>query len=62
MDNMYKFTSKQCLDALENWPHEPFTEQEYKDLRAWFLLNPTTEYGLDDVNSLLLEILDEINN
>jgi len=61
----FNFTSMQCLHAIAYWPHESFTLKELNYLLQYFASEPANlnhTYGLNDIHSLILEILSEIDN
>jgi hypothetical protein len=63
---MYSFTTLQILQAIAYWPHEPFTLKELDFLLKHFLNKDLTldngsyEYGENDIESFILEILSEL--
>lgn len=63
---MFKFTTLQVLQAVAYWPHQPFTKRELNLLLRYFLNKDLTldngsyEYGENNINSFILEILSEI--
>ena len=62
------FTQLEILTAIANWKHEPFTLPELNFLLKEFTFtdyindNPSFEYGEDDIESYILEILSEFED
>ena len=62
----YTFTKLQILMAIATWQLEPFTLEELNFLLQYLFpdedySNCSYEYGEDDIESFILEILSEIN-
>ena len=60
------FTKLQILRAIANWQHEPFTLEELNFLLQYLFpdedcSNCSYNYGEDDIESFILEILSEID-
>lgn len=68
MQKTFSFTRLQILTTIANWDKEPFTLNELNFLLKYFNPadypnnNPSYAYGLDDIESYILEILSEIDN
>lgn len=67
MQKTYSFTKLQILNAIAHWDLEPFTLEELNFLLKYFnpsdyLDNCSYEYGENDIQSYILEVLSEIDN
>lgn len=64
--NKFSFTTLQILQAIANWKLEPFTLRELNFLLSYFCGRYTDNlvynYAQDDIESLILEILSEVDN
>lgn len=58
--NYYIFTKCQLFDAIANWKNEPFTLKEINFLLKEISKIHFLKYGLNDIDSLILELLDNI--
>ena len=56
------FTSTQLINQINNWALEPLTEQEKQYLLSFAQSQDTFEYGEDDIESLLLEALSDMED
>ena len=55
----FTFTQSQLLNCLDNWKLEPFTPNEYRFISNYIKQYESFDYGQDDMESLILEILSD---
>ena len=66
--NDYHFTQTEILTTIANWSNEPFTLEELNFLLKAFTNtdypkdNASFTHGLNDIESLILETLSELEN
>ena len=64
MGTNYSFTVLEILHAIATWNKEPFTLWELNFLLKYFCGeftdNASYQYGQDDIESFILEILSEV--
>jgi len=55
----FKFSRIDIVNALVNWELEPLTEKEKATLLNELIEKDIFIYGMDDIESLILEIISE---